>query len=294
MKKSYNLILTLLLVGLSSSIQAQTAGSMTFNFTPINPGAGWHSETNQNTGVTTTETDNSVLAVWIESCATCGSGTTVGTSTFVRTKLLNVGTSTKDHLPAWAGKSGCTSSANATHATCNTTNATTGATLTTFTAKTVTWDGKNAAQTTLLADGNYRMCVQETWGHGASTVTRYFPFVKGTTLYTNTTDVANDANFSGISLTWTPNGLAKEEFVTAPEAVVYPNPSNGIFNVEFNKEVKNVKVNNILGEEVYNENVEVANETKKVIDLSNLANGVYLISVSNGKNTSSYKVVLDK
>lgn len=257
----------------SASAFAQTAGTMTFTITTPKHASGNY-ETN----------GRYALAVWIESCTTCGAGTTVGTSTFVKTNLRYWGSNTNDHLPTWASKSGS-----------STTGATTGATSTVFTARTVTWDGKNAAGTTLLADGNYRVCVQETWGHGSATATRYFPFVKGTAIYNNTTDVTADTNFTGITLNWTPSALTTETFANNPEAVVYPNPTKGVFTIDFKSEIKNIKVVNILGEVVYNENIDAANaETTKKIDLSNFTNGVYIVNVSNDKGESSYKIVLDK
>lgn len=271
MKKIYKLFCIAFLICYTTLIEAQSAGTMSFTFTTPKHTSGNY------------EIDGRyVLAVWLESCTTCGAGTTVGTSTFVRTKLRYWGSNTMDHLPTWVAKSGS-----------STTNATTGATQTTFLARTVTWDGKNAAQTALALDGNYRVCVQETWGHGAATATRYFPFVKGPNSYTNTTDVNADTNFTGISLTWTAT-LANETFNRNPEAIVYPNPSTGIFNLDFTTEVKNIKVVNILGQEVYNENVDLNGETKKQIDLSTSANGVYFIIVANDFGSSSCKVVLDK
>lgn len=254
---------------------AQTAGTMTFTITTPKHTSGNY-ETN----------GRYVLAVWIESCTTCGAGTTVGTSTFVKTSLRYWGGNTSDHLPTWSSKSGSsTTGAQAT-----------GSTQTTFTARTVTWDGKNAAGTTVAADGNYRVCVQETWGHGSATVTRYFPFVKGTASYTNTTDVTADTNFTGITLNWTPSALTAETFANNPEAVVYPNPTKGVFTIDFKNQIKAIKVVNLLGEVVYSEQIDAASAdtTSRKIDLSNFSNGVYIVNVSNDNGESSYKVVLDK
>lgn len=272
MKKIYKLLIVALVLGFSINTNAQTAGTMSFTFT-----------TPKHTSGNYVSDGRYVLAVWIESCATCGAGTTVGTSTFVKTNLRYWAGGTNDHLPTWNTKSGA-----------NTTGATTGATQTTFTSRTVTWDGKNPAATTLQADGNYRVCIQETWGHGSATVTRYFPFVKGASLYTNTTDVADDTNFTGISLTWTP-ALANDSFTKGPEVVVYPNPSKGVFNLDFKSQIKNITVVNTLGAIIYEENIEAtSNVMTKTVDLSSYTNGVYFINVSDDSGSSSYKVVLDK
>jgi hypothetical protein len=283
MKKIFRVALATILF-YSTSILAQTAGTMSFSYTTINPGSGWYNNNNAN---------KYVLAVWIESCATCGAGTTAGTSTFVRTKLrycsLN---STEDHLPTYGVKAGATAADCITGG--NVVNAITGATQTTFGLRTITWDGTNAAGTTLLPDGNYRVCIQQTWGHGSSTVTRYFPFVKGPSLYTNTTDVATDNRFSGISLTWTPS-LSNESFSKGPEVIVYPNPSQGIFKLDLKSQVNSITVANSLGAIVYKESIDETNtETTKTIDLTSFSNGVYFINVADDKGSSSYKVVLDK
>lgn len=272
MKKIITLALFALFMGASYSVQAQTAGTMSFTFT-----------TPKHTSGNYVSDGRYVLAVWIESCTTCGAGTTAGTSTFVRTKLRYWAGGTNDHLPTWSSKSGS-----------STTGATTGSTQTTFASRTVTWDGTNAAGTTLMADGNYRVCVQETWGHGTATATRYFPFVKGAAAYTNTTDVTADTNFTGITLTWTPT-MATDSFTKGPEVVVYPNPSKGIFNLDFKSPIKNITVVNTLGAIIYEENIEAtAATTSKSIDLSAYTNGIYFINVSDDNGSSSYKVVLDK
>ena len=272
MKKIDKLIIIALLFCFATSLKAQTAGTMTFTFT--NPK---HTTGNYETN------GRYAMAVWIESCATCGAGTTAGTSTYVRTNMRYWGGNTSDHLPTWVTK-----------AASSTTGATTGATQTIFTARTVTWNGTNSAGTTLLADGNYRVCIQETWGHGTATVTRYFPFVKGAVIYNNTTDVTADANFTSITLNWTPT-LANDTFAKGPEVVVYPNPSKGIFNLDIKSQINNITVVSILGAVVYEENIDASSTvTTKSIDLSSFNNGVYIIHVTGDTGSTSYEVVLDK
>jgi hypothetical protein len=277
MKNIYRLVTAIVLFSLSTSLNAQTAGTMSFTFT-----------TPKHTTGNYITSGGYVLAVWIESCGTtasCGAGTTVGTSTFVKTNYRYWAGGTNDHLPTWNTKSaGSVVGATAT-----------GATQTLFSARTFTWDGKNAAGTTLLADGYYRVCIQETWGHGSATATRYFPFTKGTTTFTNTTDVAADTNFTGISLTWTPQVAANSDFSKGPEVVVYPNPSKGIFNLELKSQVNNITVVNALGAIIYEENIDKSSTaTTKSIDLSTYTNGVYFINVSDDNGSSNYKVILDK
>lgn len=180
-----NLSLLALVICFPALLFAQTAGTLTFKFTPVS-----------HTGYAGTK---NVLAVWIQS----------GTGSFIKTKLRYAGSITKDHLPIWAVNSGGTS-ANCLSAACNKTDATTGATLSSFTTKTITWDGKNVngtANGTIVADGTYKVTIEECWNHGAAgKTTRSFTFTKGPNEDHQTP--ANDANFTDITLDWVPTAMA--------------------------------------------------------------------------------------
>ncbi len=265
MKTNYKLLGLTFLLCLSMSVKGQTAG--TFSFT-----------VNQTTHSTTYSGTKRCLAIWIEYNAT---GTTW---TFVKSLLVRGKNTQSNHLPTWN-----------TAAAGNVTGITTTSTLSSMAATTVTWDGKNVSGV-LVADGNFRVAVQETWDHGtAGTATKYITFAKGPTAIAST-PVTADTNFTGMSYSWTPVPLAIADFNLNPEVVVYPNPSNGVFNLNFKNEVKNVKVVNLLGATIYNENISSDENAKssKRIDLSSYANGEYIINVTNDNGTSTYKVLLDK
>jgi hypothetical protein len=241
-----------------------------------------------------------IMAVWIEDAS----------GKFIKTKYRFAG-SQKDHLPTWMIKSGGvaptgTAKGNCLQVACNVTDATTGATLssstkpTAYGSKTVTWDGKNVVGTTngtIVADGSYKVWIESSWwdnGNNNHQTLDSFTFTKGTSAFT--ASPTNTTYFSNIKLTWTPSNLANEQFSNNPVATIYPNPSNnGVFKLDFNNEVTSLKVVNLLGQTIYNEKVTggiIA--TSKSVDLSKFANGVYVISVSNDKGTSSYEVILNK
>ena len=77
---------------------------------------------------------------------------------------------------------------------------------------------------------------------------------------------------------------------------VYPNPSKGIFNIDL-IDVKNgdylISVSNILGEEVYSETRGVNSTTSTIIDLSDLENGIYMLNVKNGDSSISKKLIIE-
>lgn len=256
-----------LLLLATNTINAQSTGNLSFTFTTTSH-AGYQGTRN-------------VMAVWIQD----------NTGAFVKTKLRYAGGVTADHLPTWASNSGGPSS-NCLSSSCNTVSAITGSTLAGATTKTITWDGTNTAGT-LLPDGVYKVTIQQTWDHGsAGTVTRSFTFNKGA-VDENQTPTA-DGNFTSMSLNWNASAAGIEE--TQNELVgvnVYPNPStNGIFNVDYLK-ASNIKVINLQGVVVSNEDLDITSGTKTV-NLSAMSNGVYFIQVTDGIKTSKVQITLNK
>ena len=265
--------------GFSLNTSAQTVGTLTFTLTCPKHTTGNY------------ETDGRyVIAIWIESCTPCG--TTAGTSIFIKTKARYWASGTNDHLPTWVTKSGSSVVDASTGATMGRgATGTANSLANAFSPHTYTWNATNVAGT-VVPDGSYRVAIQETWGHNAATVTRYFPFTKGPNADTQAPTA--DANFKAISLSWAAT-LGVADFGSAPAFSVYPNPSKGIFNIDFKNEVNNIKVVNILGEVIYNENIDSSlSDTIEKIDLSSFANGIYIFNVTNDKGTSTYKVLLDK
>lgn len=74
------------------------------------------------------------------------------------------------------------------------------------------------------------------------------------------------------------------------EVSIYPNPTSGIFNVEFSQDTENttVEVLNLMGKVIFNENVTTS---KLTLDLSNEAKGIYLVKITTNGNTTIEKVV---
>ncbi len=286
MKKSI-FILSILLCFIFKT-NAQTEGILTFTYNqpqPTNPAP--------NAGI------KNVYAVWIENAS----------GTFIKTKARYVSTSTDDHLPSWGAKAGCTNSTAvaASGNNCNVTDALTGATRTTsttptaFGSKSITWDGKNVVGTTngtTVADGDYVIWIESSWrdsgsnNHGAIAS---FTFTKGPNTV-HLTPTSPSSFFNTIVIDWVPTALSVEEVKDAqPSVVIYPVPSTGVFNIDFKNEIKNITVYNLLGQSVYNEDIESATTlTTKQIDLTDLENGAYIISLTNEKGTSNYEVILNK
>lgn len=294
--KLYTLAGIALILCVSIKGFAQTSGTLTFTYNqpqPTNPPP--------NAGI------KNVLAVWIEN----------STGAFVKTKYRFVSGQTQDHLPTWSVKSGGALS-NAMGANCNITDATSGATCTSSTTtsgvtpagairptaygtKTVVWDGKGVVGSTngaIVADGVYKVWVESSWVDSGSNnhgTIDSFSFTKGPTAQ-HLTPTPTVTYFNTVVLDWVPDPLGIADNVSQnTQVVIYPNPTQGIFNIEFKNEIKSIKIANVLGQVVYDEKETVtAAGTTKSINLSNFENGTYIVNVSNDEGTSSYKLILDK
>jgi hypothetical protein len=285
MKKNNTLSL-ILIVFLSINMSAQTAGTLTMTYNQPQP-----TSPAPNQGI------KNVYAVWIENAA----------GTFIKTKARYTSTSTDDHLPSWAAKSGCANATVATGSACNVTDASTGATRTNSTnptaygAKSVTWDGKNVVGTTngtTVADGVYKVWIESSWvdsGSNNHQVVTSFSFTKGPTAQ-HLTPTSTSNYFNSVVIDWVPSNLAVEDIQNKePAVVIYPVPSSGVFNIDVKNDLKNIKVFNLLGQQVYNEDINGNTvDSTKSIDLSNLVSGNYVISLTNEYGTSSYEVIINK
>lgn len=269
MKRNFIFILFtgIILLSLISKLNAQTAGTLTFTYTQTAPSAS---------------ATKNVMAIWIED----------NSGTFVKTKMRYWSNSTNDHLPSWVSKSAQ-----------NVVDATTGATRTAstvpsaFGAKTITWDGKNAAGT-LAPDGVYKVFVESSYcnpepSNGQHWVITSFTFTKGTA--TDHQTPAGPANFSNISLDWVPNFTVVEDIKDNSTLSVYPNPTKGNITINY-KDAKRILVENVLGSVVYDEKISTAGIGSKSLDLKKYSNGVYVVKIEsrNSEKIIEQKVLLNK
>jgi len=77
-----------------------------------------------------------------------------------------------------------------------------------------------------------------------------------------------------------------KENLNSDKIKIYPNPTNGVLNIE-NAEKSNVFIYNLLGEVILNNSCNTNNET---IDLSGLSEGTYIVKVVSEKNIVTKKI----
>jgi len=92
--------------------------------------------------------------------------------------------------------------------------------------------------------------------------------------------------------------LAGEEGSDAPSVAVYPNPTSGEFKVELNGfasgSTLDLKVTNVLGQVVYNENGISSDNSTLEVNLNDQPEGLYSLEVSDGTNRYVQNVILNK
>jgi hypothetical protein len=84
----------------------------------------------------------------------------------------------------------------------------------------------------------------------------------------------------------------KEEASSSTSFSVYPNPSNGVFNINLASNEANtvaVSVKNIVGQTIINETVNVSGQTNHTISLADYSKGVYFLTV----NEETIKLIVE-
>ena len=77
--------------------------------------------------------------------------------------------------------------------------------------------------------------------------------------------------------------------------VIYPNPNNGSFQVQFNPDASNtieVHVFDISGRQIFKKDFQGTNLFNESINLQNTQSGIYLVTVKNGDRQETQKIII--
>jgi len=85
-----------------------------------------------------------------------------------------------------------------------------------------------------------------------------------------------------------PVSLNVDDFSSANNIKVYPNPVNDILNISFEQEINTLSVFNMLGQEVLAKSLH---SNEGTLDFSNLASGTYLVKVKAGNALKIVKII---
>ena len=141
------------------------------------------------------------------------------------------------------------------------------------------WDGANQPFSA-LTDANGNVTISHTLATGTNatlTVTGFnlIPFIKTVAISTGTS-VANDNIVGALN--------------------IYPNPSNGEFNISYslvNNENSSIKVLDVTGKVIYSDILKQNVQSKKIA-LDNIENGIYFLQFQNNSGTVTKKLNIQK
>ncbi|MGK4567115.1 T9SS type A sorting domain-containing protein [Flavobacterium sp. 3HN19-14] len=122
---------------------------------------------------------------------------------------------------------------------------------------------------------------------GGNEVAENTLLVAGTTYYASLTsgDCGSDTR---LAVTVTLGTCLGTEDIVRNEIKLYPNPVRDILTIEYTANISRVEVVNMLGQVVYNKLIN-AGATK--VDMSNLAEGTYIVRVTADDLFKTYKVI---
>ena len=92
------------------------------------------------------------------------------------------------------------------------------------------------------------------------------------------------------------NHISGTDDINISNLLIYPNPSDGIINIEFSSDITldfSVSLINVIGQVVIIDKKELfSGEYVKQVDVSNYANGIYLIEVKTDSGVINKKLIL--
>ena len=93
-----------------------------------------------------------------------------------------------------------------------------------------------------------------------------------------------------------PGSIRLEESTIINDLDIYPNPSRDVFNISFNtinKQDITLRIRNIVGEEIYVEELNQFDGTyTKAISLENYPKAVYFLEINTIQGTINKKLIL--
>ena len=118
-----------------------------------------------------------------------------------------------------------------------------------------------------------------------------YPYVVGPTFYGNKT-----GGTSTISETTTQYTLANADFnLSKLNVKIYPNPAQEFIAIQSDMQENNLQVTlvDVLGKVIQTSEI-LQGSTLCIMDLSTVYNGIYFITVTDGKNDKSFKIIVNK
>ena len=91
-------------------------------------------------------------------------------------------------------------------------------------------------------------------------------------------------------------GLGDGDAYVEKDVKIYPNPTDGQFNIFFHPEedkLTNISISNLLGEIIYTNTITGQSEFDEAFDLRSYGSGVYFVNISSGEKVISKKLTIN-
>jgi len=259
MRISKTVFTCILCIGLTFPLFAQTTGKLNFTCTTSAPSGNWGNK--------------HVAAIWIQN--------NENPSVFIKTNAKYG--HEDDHLTSWTAISGS-----------NLVDAVTGSTLSSYGTLSVEWDGTDVSHNVVM-DGDYSLYIEMGWGKDKvnNHATKLFTFTKGPDDQQHTPE--GTSNYSAISLSWQPATTLLFSIEDIEGVNVFPNPSKGLIELNFQKELLNaeLEVIDFSGKIMYAERFQQPTPGIKTLDISGITPGLYLLIISSENSYFRYKILVE-
>ncbi|WP_339839771.1 T9SS type A sorting domain-containing protein, partial [uncultured Flavobacterium sp.] len=90
--------------------------------------------------------------------------------------------------------------------------------------------------------------------------------------------------------------LSTNNFKSDENILIYPNPNNGNFTIQFSSETSNdvnVTVHDLRGRQVYTKSFQNNGLFNQELKLNNASSGIYLVTVQDGNRKEVKKIVVE-
>ncbi len=253
-------MIVLCLANITTKVDAQTAGTLTFSVTTTEP-AGNYSNVN-------------VIALWIADT----------NGNFVKTKI-RYASSRIQYLNKWI-----------TASSYNVVDAVTGATRNGHGTLTFTWNSTNVSAA-VVADGYYRVYIQMSDKNAAGNWT-YVQFLKDGTAHSVTP--ANSGNFTNMALYWTPSSGIDEAAISKLKFACTPNPVSDVATINYSLETLSdvtISLLDLNGRNiaVLADGNQPAGDHQLQWDarsIPQLSKGIYFLRINTGSATAVKKIIV--
>ncbi len=142
---------------------------------------------------------------------------------------------------------------------------------------------------TYSAPGTYSICLSVTVSCGGTSNTCVNQFISK-----SASENAQMVYINVMPPSATQVGIESQAMLD-PELLIYPNPNNGQFEINWNgiHDVVRIKIYNLVGDMVYQADGR-SEEIARMIDLKNESDGIYFIRINSGNREITKKMIINK